>query len=78
MPLDSPPGGVETFTSMNVALMVDPPNNDGELSASPDGIGFANGTGDDIALATGTLAAQLTSGIEFAGNVGHPSFFQVR
>ncbi|HTI79099.1 MAG TPA: hypothetical protein VL614_01475 [Acetobacteraceae bacterium] len=69
----APAVGADTFTSMNVALMVDPHNNDGTLSASPDGIGFANGTADDFALLTGTLK---TAGITFDGNVGHPSFFE--
>jgi hypothetical protein len=69
----APDVGADTFTSMNVALMVDPHNDDGALSASPDGIGFANGTADDIALATGTLKK---ASITFDGNVGHPDFFQ--
>lgn len=69
----TPDVGPDTFSSMNVALMVDRHNNDGTLSASPDGIGFANGTADDFALLTGTLK---TAGITFDGNVGHPSFFE--
>jgi hypothetical protein len=69
----APDVGADTFSSMNVALMVDPHNNNGNLSASPDGIGFAEGTADDITLATGTLKQ---AGISFDGNVGHPNFFE--
>ena len=68
-----PHSGPDSFDTMNVALMVDPGNNDGTLRATPDGIGFSNGTDDDIPLATGTLSK---ASITFDGNIGHPNFFQ--
>jgi len=54
-------GGGGTFTSLNVALMVDPGNNDGTPSATQQGIGFANGTQGDFAVATGTFVSATLS-----------------
>jgi PEP-CTERM motif len=56
--------GVNTFHSLDIALMADPGNNDGASSSTPSGLSFANtgatGAADDFALATGSLvAAQL-------------------
>ena len=56
--------GVNTFHSLDIALMADPGNNDGALSSTPSGLSFANtgatGAADDFALATGSLlSAQL-------------------
>jgi PEP-CTERM motif len=56
--------GVNTFHSLDIALMADPGNNDGASSSTPSGLSFANtgatGAADDFALATGSLlSAQL-------------------
>ena len=48
-------GGAAAFDTMNIALMVDRNNNDGTPSATEQGVGFANGTHGDFALAKGTL-----------------------
>ncbi len=49
------------YNSLSMSLMADPGNNDGAVSATPSGIGFANtgatGAGDDITLASGSLVA---------------------
>jgi hypothetical protein len=49
------------FDKLDIALMVDPHNNDGALSATATGVGFANGTGGDYALATGHLVSATMS-----------------
>jgi hypothetical protein len=50
-----------TFASSDFILKADPGNQNGPVSATPAGIGFANsgptGTADDITLATGSLTA---------------------
>src|ERR1700733_943744 len=56
--------GVNTFHSLDIALMADPGNNDGASSSTPSGLSFANtgatGAADDFVLATGSLlSAQL-------------------
>jgi hypothetical protein len=56
--------GVNTFHSLDIALMADPGNNNGASSSTPLGLAFANtgatGAADDLVLATGSLiAAQL-------------------
>ena len=49
------------YNSLSMSLMADPGNNDGAVSATPSGIGFANtgstGAGDDITLASGSLVS---------------------
>ena len=49
------------YLSGQVALMLDPGNNDGAASSTLSGVGFSNtgptGTQDDITLATGTLVS---------------------
>lgn len=53
------------FTSSNLALRLDPGNQNGAASSSFGGVGFANlgstGAADDITLATGSLVASSTS-----------------
>ena len=53
-----------TFASSDFILKADPGNQNGPVSATPAGIGFANsgptGTADDITLATGSLVSPLT------------------
>ena len=56
--------GVNTFHSLDIALMADPGNNDGASSSTAAGLSFANtgatGAADDFALASGSLmSAQL-------------------
>ena len=54
--------------------MVDPGNDDGTPSATEHGIGFSNGTGGDVALATGVLK---TAGIVLGSDgTFHPHFVQ--
>jgi hypothetical protein len=68
-------GGVTSFNSMHIALMVDQGNNDGALSSTElGGVGFANGTCDDHALATGTLSS-ATLGVDPDGT-RHPILVQ--
>jgi hypothetical protein len=68
-------GGVTSFSSMHIALMVDPRNNDGSLSSTDSGgVGFANGTRGDYALATGKLSS-ASLGVDPDGT-RHPIFFQ--
>ncbi len=43
------------YHSISMSLMADPGNNDGVLSSTVSGVGFANGTTGDITLATGSL-----------------------
>ena len=49
------------YSSGQVALMLDPGNNDGSASSTPSGLGFSNtgptGAADDIPLATGSLVS---------------------
>jgi hypothetical protein len=54
-------GGPPVFSKLDVKLMVDPGNNDGTPSATQAGVGFANGTAGDYALATGTLVSAALS-----------------
>ena len=49
--------GRTVFDTLNVALMVDPGNNDGTPSATAGGLTFANGTPGDYALARGSLVS---------------------
>jgi hypothetical protein len=66
-----------TFTSLHVALMVDPGNNDGTPNATEDGIGFANGTCGDFALATGTLySATLAQNDDPTPQTRHANFVE--
>ena len=53
------PPNTYQYLSGNVALMLDPGNNDGAASSTLSGLTFANPTGtqDDITLATGTLVS---------------------
>lgn len=67
-------GAGTTFSSLHVALMVDPGNDDGMPSATEDGVGFANGTGGDFALATGTLVSATLS--EDAQATRHADFVE--
>jgi hypothetical protein len=53
--------GRPVFDTLNVALMVDPGNNDGAASATVDGFSFANGTPGDYALARGSLVSAALS-----------------
>jgi hypothetical protein len=54
----APSAGAPVFSSLNIALMVDPGNNDGAPSSTQaGGASFANGTGGDFALATGSLVS---------------------
>jgi hypothetical protein len=57
----APSAGPPIFNSLNIALMVDPGNNDGAASATLTGASFANGAGGDFALATGTLVSAALS-----------------
>src|SRR5690348_10304826 len=67
--------GGAAFDSMDVAIMVDRGNDDGTISATPTGIGFANGTCGDYALATGHyVSAQLS--IDTSTNARHADFVQ--
>src|SRR5690349_5499974 len=68
-------GAGQTFDTLRIALMVDPGNNDGALSSTAlGGVGFANGTAGDFALATGTLvSATVTFG---ADGSAHPNFLE--
>lgn len=45
------------YHSIAMSLMADPGNNDGTLSSTVSGVGFANGTTGDITLATGSLVS---------------------
>jgi len=53
-----------SFASSDFILKADPGDKNGQVSATPAGIGFANsgptGTADDITLATGSLVSPLT------------------
>ena len=53
------PPNTYQYLSGNVALMLDPGNNDGAASSTPSGMTFANpaSTADDITLATGSLVS---------------------
>ena len=55
------PPDIYHYLSGQVALMLDPGNNDGAASSTPSGVGFSNtgptGTADDITLATGSLVS---------------------
>jgi len=53
--------GRPVFDTLNVALMVDPGNNDGAASATLGGLTFANGTPGDYALARGSLVSAALS-----------------
>ena len=63
------------FDKLDIALMVDPHNNDGALSATPTGVGFANGTGGDYALATGHLVS-ATMSVDPATNDRHTEYVE--
>jgi hypothetical protein len=57
--INSPPPHIVNFTSSDMILKADPGNQNGTLSATAGGIGFANtgptGEADDIVLATGSM-----------------------
>jgi hypothetical protein len=53
--------GRPVFDTLNVALMVDPGNNEGAESAIIYGFGFANGTPGNYALAQGSLVSAALS-----------------
>lgn len=70
-------GGPPTFTKLDIRLMADPGNNNGALSATTAGIGFANGTADDVTLATGSLvSAQLSINAIPLPNTRHANFVE--
>ena len=54
--------GRPVFDTLHVALMVDPGNNDGTLTATAGGLNFANETPGDFALARGSLVSAALSG----------------
>jgi hypothetical protein len=64
-------GPVSVYDSGTFALMADPTNNDGSLSATTSGVNFSNqpGTADDVALATGSLSSG-TFGLQSNGITG--------
>ena len=73
------------YHSLTMSLMADPGNNDGVLSATASGVGFANGTTGDITLAMGSLISssfQLnpTTGIRSIGHFTEfvPAIFRRR
>jgi hypothetical protein len=70
--------GAPIINSMNIALMVDPGNNDGApSSAQAGGASFANGTGGDFALATGSLvSASLILNADPVAGTRHANFVQ--
>jgi hypothetical protein len=57
----APSTGAPITSSLNIALMVDPGNNDGAATATQSGVSFANGTAGDFALATGSLVSASLS-----------------
>ncbi len=70
-----PINGENVFETLNVKMMLDPGHNDGSAySTIADGLGFANGTEDDIELAHGSIV----SGHFFAGPDpnGHAEFVE--
>jgi len=67
--------GATTFDTMDVTIMVDRGNDDGPISATPTGIGFANGTAGDYALATGHFVSAKLS-IDPATNARKADFVQ--
>ncbi len=67
-------GSATAFASLNVALMVDPGNNDGTPSATQQGIGFSNGTHGDFAVATGTMVSASLS--QDAQGTRHANFVE--
>jgi hypothetical protein len=70
-------GGPPNFSQLDIKLMVDPGNNDGAVSATTAGVGFANGTGGDFALATGTLvSAALAINADPLPNTRHANFVE--
>ena len=64
-----PGGATAVVDSMHIALMVDPGNDDGAPSSTAEGVGFANGTDGDFALAMGSL---LNAGIAVGSAIGQP------
>jgi hypothetical protein len=53
----APSNGAPIFSKLNIALRIDPANNDGTPSATQSGASFANGTVGDYTLATGSLVS---------------------
>jgi hypothetical protein len=51
------PPNTYQYLGGSIALMADPGNNNGALSSTISGLAFANGTADDITLATGSLVS---------------------
>lgn len=74
----APSTGAPIFSSLNIALMVDPGNNDGAPSSTQaGGASFANGTGGDFALATGSLvSASLSLNADPVAGTRHASFVE--
>ena len=70
----STPAGL-AFDTMHIALMVDRGANDGAPSSTQSGgVGFANGSSDDVSLATGALfSAEIAID---ANGVRHPHFVE--
>src|ERR1700722_1323669 len=70
-------GGPPVLSKLDIKLMVDPGNNDGAPSATQAGVGFANGTMGDYALATGTLvSAALSINAIPVPNTRHANFVE--
>jgi hypothetical protein len=72
----APSTGAPVFSSLNIALMVDPGNNDGAPSSTQSGgASFANGTAGDFALATGSLvSASLALNADPVAGTRHANF----
>ncbi len=70
-------GGPPVFSQLDVSLMVDRGDNDGAVSATRAGVGFAHGTAGDFALATGTLfSAALAINAIPVPNTRHANFVE--
>ena len=75
--LDPSNGAPPHFSKLDISLMVDPGNNNGAVSATTDGVGFANGTRGDFALATGSLvSAALRINADPVPNTRHANFVE--
>jgi hypothetical protein len=71
------PGGANGFDTLDIALMVDPGNDDGTPGATEEGIGFSNGTCGDFALATGTYhSATLVQNDDPTPQTRHANFVE--
>ena len=74
------PPNIYHYLSGQVALMLDPGNNNGAASSTPSGLTFANtgptGAADDITLATGSLVSGHFSAAPAPGIVSIGDFVQ--